>query len=457
MRLGHVEHLHLMGIGGAGMCALAELAHASGLEVSGCDLESSPRTEHLVDLGVRVLLGHAPWHLEGVDALGVSAAVAANEPEIQAAAEAGVPVVSRGELLAEAMRTRLGLAVAGTHGKTTTSALAAFLLAEAGLDPSAVLGGRPLFLPGHARAGRGEVLVCEADEYARAFLHLHPAWLVITNVEAEHLDVYGGVAELEAAFAELAGRIPFWGQVLYCADDPGATRVATAAGRRGLGYGLGESARLTAADVEPAEGGWRFSVRLDGCHLLDAYLPLPGRHNVANALAAVGAAVEAGAEPGLLASALARFPGVERRLERLGQRQGALVLDDYAHHPTEIRATLEAVRQAWPGRRLVVVFEPHLYSRTRDFCDGFGRELAAADELLLLPVYPAREEPIPGVDSGLVAEAARSHGAAAVDELPSYAAAAEALAGRLHEGVLVLTLGAGPVRRVAEMLLEAET
>ncbi len=454
MRLGRIQHLHLMGIGGAGMCALAEFAHASGLEVSGCDLESSARTEHLVDLGVRVLLGHAPWHLEGVDALAVSAAVGTGEPELEAAAEAGIPVVSRGELLGEAMRTRLGLAVAGTHGKTTTSALVTFLLAEAGLDPAALLGGRARFLRGHARAGRGEVLVCEADEYARAFLHLHPAWLVITNVEAEHLDVYGGLAELETAFAELADRVPFWGRVLYCADDPGATRAAAAAGRRALGYGTGDGARLTAEDVEPAEGGWRFSVRLDGCHLLDASLPLPGRHNVANALAAVGAAVEAGAEPARLADALARFPGVERRLERLGEREGALILDDYAHHPTEIRATLEAVRQAWPGRRLVVVFEPHLYSRTRDFCEGFGRELAAADEVVLLPVYPAREEPIPGVDSGLVAAAARTHGAAMVKELPSYAAAAEALAERLEDGVLVLSLGAGPVRRVAEMLLE---
>ncbi len=455
MRLGRLRRLHLMGIGGAGMCALAELALADGLSVSGCDLEASPRTEHLVELGARVLLGHAPWHLEEADVLGVSAAVSLEEQEVAAARQAKIPVVSRGQLLAEAMRGRIGLAVAGTHGKTTTSALTTFLLSEAGLDPAALLGGRALFLPGHAMTGRGEILVCEADEYARTFLDLHPAWLVITNIEAEHLDVYGSVEQLEAAFAELAGRVPFWGRVIFCADDAGASRVASACGQPCLGYGLGEDAAFTAVDLEPAEGGWTFGVRIDGRPLFEARLPLPGRHNVANALGALAAAIEAGVEPQRLPAALERFRGVERRLETLGERNGVLVVDDYAHHPTEIGATLESARQAWPERRLVVVFEPHLFSRTAAFSDEFGRRLSRADLLLLLPIYPARERPVPGVDSALVGRAARSHGAAGVLQASSYAGAAETLEDVLEPGDLLLSVGAGDVRKVGEMWLGA--
>ncbi len=453
MRLGRLRRLHLMGIGGAGMCALAELALADGLVVSGCDLEASPRTEHLVELGAKVLLGHASWHLDEADVLGVSAAVSPEEPEVAAAREAGIPVVSRGQLLAEAMRGRVGLAVAGTHGKTTTSALTAFLLSEAGLDPAALLGGRAMFLQGHAMVGDGEILVCEADEYARTFLDLHPAWLVITNVEAEHLDIYGSVQRLEAAFAELAARVPFWGRVIFCADDAGASRVASACGRPSLGYGLGRDAELTAVDLEPVEGGWTFGVQAGGRPLCEVRLPMPGRHNVMNALGALAAATEAGAEPGKLPAALERFRGVERRLEILGERDGVLVVDDYAHHPTEIGATLDSVRQAWPERRLVVVFEPHLFSRTAAFSDEFGRRLAEADRLVLLPIYPARERPMPGVDSALVARAARSHGAASVLEAPSYAAAAEALEGLLEPGDLLLSVGAGDVREVGETWL----
>ncbi len=442
-----------MGIGGAGMCALAELGLASGLEVSGCDLEASARTEWLVELGARVLLGHAPSHLDGVDALAVSAAVPEDEPEVAEALRRGVPVVSRGELLAEAMRGRYGLAVAGTHGKTTTAAMTTFLLREAGLDPAAILGGRALFLHGHAATGRGDVLVCEADEYARTFLALHPAWVVITNVEAEHLDVYGTEAALLDAFSELASRVPFWGRVIACADDPGAAAVARRAERPVLAYGLSAGAALRAVELEAVEGGWRFGIVLGDRPLLETTLPLPGRHNVVNALAATAAALEAGAEPGDVARALPRFPGVERRLERLGERDGVLVLDDYAHHPTEIAATLEAVRQAWPGRRLVAVFEPHLYSRTEAFAGGFGTALAGVHRLVLLPVYPAREAPRPGVDSGLVARAVQTAGGPAPVMASSYAGAVEAAEDILGPGDLLLTLGAGPVRTVGERWL----
>ena len=453
MRLGRYQHLHLMGIGGAGMCALAELGLASGLEISGCDLEASPRTEHLVELGARVLLGHAPWHLDGVDALAVSAAVPARNPEVAAAGERGVPVVTRGQLLAEAMRGRYGLAVAGTHGKTTTSALLTFLLREAGLDPAAVLGGRPLFLEGHAATGAGEILVCEADEYARTFLELHPVWLVITNVEAEHLDVYGSEDNLLDAFAELASRVPFWGRLIVCADDAGALEAARRSGREYLTYGLDSGAALGATGLEPVEGGWRFGVVLHGEPVLAAELALPGRHNVANAVAAIAAALEAGADPRAIASALPRFPGVERRLERLGERDGVLVVDDYAHHPTEIAATLQAVRQAWPGRPLVAVFEPHLYSRTEAFAQAFGQVLATADRTILLPVYPAREAPLPGVGPELISDALRSAGGDQALIARSYPEAVEALDDLLEPGSVLLTLGAGPVRTVAEQWL----
>jgi len=453
MRLGRLRALHLMGIGGAGMCALAELGLASGLEISGCDLEASPRTERLVELGARVFLGHAPWHVETVDAVAASAAVPAGDPELAAARERGIPVVSRGELLAEAMRGRYGLAVAGTHGKTSTAAMVTFLLREAGLDPAAVLGGRPLFLDGHAATGDGPVLVAEADEYARTFLALDPVWAVLTNVEAEHLDVYGSEAALVEAFAEFASRVPFWGRVIACADDPGAMEAARRAGRPLLTYGFAPKADLRPEALESVEGGWRFAVTLGGRPLLEARLPLPGRHNVANALAAVAAALEAGADVREVAGALGRFPGVERRLERLGERAGVLVIDDYAHHPTEIAATLEAVRRAWAGRRIVAVFEPHLYSRTQAFAGAFGRALAGAGRLVLLPVYPARETPVAGVDSGLVAAAVRAADGPEPVMARGYDEAVAALESELRSGDLLLTLGAGPVRAVGERWL----
>ncbi len=455
MRLGRIRRLHFLGIGGAGMCALAELALEAGLEVTGCELEASPRTERLVELGAGILLGHDPAHVGDVDAVVATAAVPEDLPELQAARRLGLPVVGRAELLAEVERGRLGIAVAGTHGKTTTASMITWVLQEAGLDPTAVVGGRPAFLPGHARAGRGPHLVCEADEYARAFLALHPCWCVVTNVEPEHLEVYGTREALEAAFAELAGRVPFWGAVIACADDPGAVRVAAACGRRTLGYGLGEGAWLRAVEVAAAPEGTAATVVAGGKELGRLRIPLAGGHNLRNALAAVAVALELEIPFVEAAAALARFPGVGRRLEVRGERGGVLVADDYAHHPTEIAATLAAARQRWPGRRVVAVFEPHLYSRTRAFAAGFARALAAADRVILLPVYPAREAPRPGVDSRLVLEPLRAGGAAA--ELASdYRDAARRLEGTVAPGDVVLTLGAGPVDRVGELWLAGE-
>ncbi len=454
MRLGAVRRLHFMGAGGVGMCGLAELALRRGLSVSGCDSAASSRTRRLEGLGADILIGHDPSHLDGVDALVVTSAVAADHPEVRAARDRGLPVVRRSELLAEAMRTRIGIAVAGTHGKTTTTAMIGHLLEVAGLDPTVVVGGT---LPGAAanvRVGDGPHLVCEADEYDRSFLALSPAWAVVTNLEAEHLDTYGSEAELEAAFAAFADRVPFYGAVVLCADDEGATRLRPALAGRLLAYGIVGDARLRASELELERDGTAFAVHLDDATLGSVRLPVPGRHNVLNALAAIGVGLELELDFPTIAEAMGGFVGVGRRFEPRGERDGVTVVDDYAHHPTEVAAALEAGRQAFPGRRLVAVFQPHLYSRTRAFAEGFARALLAADVVVILPIYPAREAPIEGVDSGLLVDAARRMGHASVEAAPDAAAALAMLADRLRPGDVLLTLGAGDVDRIAAGYLE---
>lgn len=441
--------LHFMGIGGVGMCALAELMLARRFQVSGCDVQASERTAELERRGASVVIGHDPAHLEGVDALIVTSAVEGNHPEISAARERGLPVVRRATLLAEVMRDRLGVAVAGTHGKTTTSALAGFLLTRGGLDPTVVIGGRSAFLAGHSRDGNGRLMVCEADEYDRSFLELHPAWLVITGVEPEHLDTYGSVDALEEAFSALASRVPFYGAVIACADNPGAVRVSAELERRVLTYGFAEGAWMRAVDVEAEAAGSRFGVIAGSTRLGDVELPLPGRHNVANALAALAVGLEQGLAFARMAADLRDFPGVARRFELVGERDGVTVVDDYAHHPTELRAVVAAARERFPGRRLVVVFQPHLYSRTGRFAEEFGEVLAGAERVVLPPIFPAREAPLEGVSSALIAEAVIRNGGERA-ELPASLDAAVALLHRmLQPGDVLLTAGAGDVNRVA--------
>jgi UDP-N-acetylmuramate--alanine ligase len=439
-----------MGIGGVGMCGLAEIAHASGAVVSGCDVVPSERTERLEQLGIDIRIGHDRRHLDGVDTVVYSAAVSADEPELVGARDGGISVIRRAAMLGNLMDGRRGIAVAGTHGKTTTTALIGHLLTKAGLDPTVLVGGHARFAGSHARIGNSDLLVCEADEFDRAFLELHAMVAVVTNLEPEHLDCYGSETELVEAFARFCNQTTAEGRVILCRDDAGSWSLAGDIERALIGYGFSDAAELRAVDVESSPEGSRFTVIRDGDALGRMTIPLPGRFNILNALAAVAVALELGLTFDELVTGCASFAGVGRRFDVLGERNGVTVVDDYAHHPTEIEAVLEAARQAFPGRRLVAVFQPHLFSRTRDFVDGFARSLLGADVVVVLPVYPAREQPIDGVDEHLVADAATDAGHPAATTGPAVAAAAGFVGDLLVAGDVLMTLGAGDVHRVAE-------
>jgi UDP-N-acetylmuramate--alanine ligase len=454
--LGSIQNLHFMGAGGVGMCGLAEVLIGHGLTVSGCDLSDSERTERLSRLGARLWLGHDASHLSGADALVTSAAVAADHPEVAAARRAGLPVVSRAELLAELLRRRQGIAVAGTHGKTTTSAMIACLLTRAGLDPTAVIGGKVRLFDSHARFGNGPVMVCEADEFDRSFLHLSPVWSVLTNVEPEHLECYGSVTALEEAFVTFANLTAFYGAVLACSDDPTVARLLPQINRRVVTYGLSSPAWIR-GEITCAEPGRTGLLVHAGDEILgEVTLPTTGRHNALNALAAIAVARELKVEFDQLSEHLAGFSGVGRRFETVGERGGVTVVDDYAHHPTEVRATIAAARQSFPDRRLVAVFQPHLFSRTRDLAGQFGEALATAEVVVVLPVYAARETPIDGVTAELVSQAVRRSQSTQVLDAQSFAAALELLSELLEAGDLLLTMGAGDVYLLAEQWLRGE-
>ena len=453
MNFGHVRHLHFAGIGGAGMCGLAELLHGEGFEVSGCDLAASETTARLARLGIKVALGHAPDHLEGVQVLVISSAVPGANPEVEAARRRGVPVIRRAEMLGEISRIKWAIAVAGTHGKTTTTSLTGFVLTRAGLDPTVVVGGRMHFLGAHARLGRSDYLVCEADEFDRSFLALSPVLALITNVEPEHLDTYGSVEAMEEAFVTFANRVPFYGATVACLDDPGVRRLLPRLSRRTVTYGFSPQAEVHGKKPRFSTTGGTCKVVEHGMELGELSLSLPGRHMLANALGATAAALEIGVEFDKIASAVAAFTGVARRFERKGERSGVALVDDYAHHPSEVAATLQAARQGFPDARLVVAFQPHLFSRTKVFAREFGDALLSADVVLVLPIYAAREEPIPGVTHHLVVEAARASGHREVLAAGSFAEALAALEELLRPGDVLLTLGAGDVVRLGESWL----
>src|SRR5690606_23546243 len=357
-------------------------------------------------LGLEVAAGHDPAHVEDAAAVVVTAAVPPDHPELAAARAGGIPVLKRAQALGAVVNRGVVVAVAGTHGKTTTTAMTTAILAEAGLDPTGFVGGRMAAWNGGLRPGSDRLFVVEADEYDRSFLTLRPRIAVVTAVEADHLDVYGSLEAIEEAFLQFLAAVPADGLIAACVDDDGARRVLGAVrGARTLGYGLSRAAELRATNVEPHGRGSRFRVEEGGTPLTELTLRLPGLHNVRNALGALAAARAAGAAVEAAQRALATFEGVDRRFQELGQAGGVVFVDDYAHHPTEITATLAAARAAYPGRRIVAVFQPHLYTRTRDFADAFGRALAGADVAWVTDIYPAREAPIPGVTGELVARA----------------------------------------------------
>lgn len=452
-----VRRVHFVGIGGIGMCGLAELLHVQGIAVSGSDLREGPTVARLRALGVEIFLDHDAPQVGNADVVVISSAVPDANPEVREARRREIPVVPRAELLAEIMRHKEGIAVAGTHGKTTTTSLVAHVLEVAGFDPTAVIGGRVRGSgadPTGARLGRGELLVAEADESDGSFLGLSPVVSVITNIEAEHLDHYGDEGRVRDAFVAFANRVPFFGLCVLCLDDPGVQATLPRITRPTLTYGFATQADLVAAEVEAYQGGMRFHARLRGERLGAIHLTLPGRHNVQNALAALAVALEFDVPFSLAAEAMESFRGIERRFETKGSSGGIRVVDDYAHHPTEIRATLEAARGIHSGR-IVAVFQPHRYTRTRDHLDAFATAFHDAELLVVTDIYAAGEEPIPGCDAVGLCEAVRAHGHRAVRHIAELSDVPAALVPALRAGDLVITFGAGSITNLGPELLQS--
>jgi UDP-N-acetylmuramate--alanine ligase len=446
--------VHFVGIGGAGMCALAELLLRSGGRVSGCDVKDSQAMRDLARLGAGVHVGHDAGHVAGASALVITSAMSADHPELVAARAAGIPVLKRAEALGAWVSGGKVVAIAGTHGKTTTTAMTTEVLAHAGLDPTGLVGGRVAGWQGNLRFGGGALFVVEADEYDRSFLTLTPDVAVVTNVEADHLDIYGDFEGVRAGFVEFLARVRPGGRVLACADDHGASSLLAGLGRAAYTYGTAAGSMLRAVDIAIGPRTTRCTVVEEGRRVGALVLRKGGRHSLLNALAASGVARALGVSWSVILEALVDFSGVARRFERLGEAAGVSVIDDYAHHPTEIRVTLETARSVFAGARIVAAFQPHLYTRTRDFMAAFGDALALADVVWVTDVFPAREAPIPGVTGERVVEAARRAGAMDVRYHPDLTTLPGALADALRPGDVLITLGAGSIETVGQDVLE---
>ncbi|MCX8087609.1 MAG: UDP-N-acetylmuramate--L-alanine ligase [Rhodocyclaceae bacterium] len=458
-----VKRIHFVGIGGSGMSGIAEVLANQGFEVSGSDLAESAATRRLASLGVRVMIGHAAEHVAGADAVVVSSAVQADNPEIVAARARHVPVVPRAQMLAELMRLKQGIAIAGTHGKTTTTSLVASCLAEAGLDPTFVIGGRLNSAGANARLGQGDYLVAEADESDASFLFLSPVIAVVTNIDADHMDTYGhDFGRLKQAFVDFVHRLPFYGVAVMCADDPQVREILPQIAKQVVTYGLGEGLNVRAEEIRAEGGRMHFEcVRTNGAVTrFPVTLNLPGLHNVRNALAAIAVATEVGASDAAIQKALAEFTGVARRFQRYGEIAlpggGRFTLiDDYGHHPAEMAATLAAARGAYPGRRIVVAFQPHRYTRTRDCFEDFVKVLGKADAVLLTEVYAAGEAPIVAADGRTLARALRVAGKVEPVFVEDIAALPQAILDLARDGDVVITLGAGSIGTVPAKLAGA--
>jgi UDP-N-acetylmuramate--alanine ligase len=443
--------VHFVGVGGAGMSPLAELLARAGVSVSGSDLLESETTRHLTTAGVRLLLGHHEHHVGDVDAVVYSAAIRPENPEMVAARRRGIPLVRRAELLGSLMREKRGVAISGAHGKTTTTAMIGAVLTRASLDPTVIVGGSFRGGGSNLRVGRGEILVAEADEFDRAFHALSPRVAVITNIDLEHLDTYRDLEDLEQAFVHFGDSVPRDGAVIAGIESASVAAIVPRLGRRLVTFGIGEASDFGARDLRVTPERTRFVLLVSGRQAAEVALRVPGAHNVRNALAALAAAREMGASLEAAVAGLAEFHGMARRFEMKGQHEDVVVVDDYAHHPTEIAATLCAARELHPRRRVVVVFQPHLYSRTRDFAKEFGEALATADLALIAPIYPARERPIPGITSASIRSASRPERLRALSSDEAVGTELEAM---LRPGDLLLTLGAGDVARFGEAWLQ---
>ena len=459
--LGRTRRVHFVGIGGIGMSGIAELLFNLGYRVSGSDAKRSDVTDRLEAMGVRITVGHAAASVGNADVVVVSSAVPVDNPEVVEAGGRSIPVIPRAEMLAELMRLRYGIAVAGAHGKTTTTSMIALVLERGGLDPTAVIGGRLSAFGSNARLGQGDYMVAEADESDRSFLKLSPSIAVVTNVDREHMENYGSWENLKAAFVEFANKVPFYGAIVACADDPVVRELRPALRRRVITYGLDDR---FGADVHgrgvslAAFGSTCTVVRSDlsghAVHLGALQLSVPGRHNVQNALAAVAVGLEVGVPFARIAAALAEFSGAERRFQRLGEAGGVMVVDDYGHHPTEIAAVIAAAR-AGIDRRVVVVFQPHRYSRTAQLMEEFGAALGAADEVVLTDIYAAGEAPLPGVTIDALLAAVRRTARCPVRLVRRLEELADEIAALARPGDLVITMGAGSIGTVGTRILDA--
>ncbi|OGA81784.1 MAG: UDP-N-acetylmuramate--L-alanine ligase [Burkholderiales bacterium RIFCSPHIGHO2_01_FULL_63_240] len=459
-----VKHIHFVGIGGAGMSGIAEILHNLGYTVSGSDQSDSATSRRLASLGIVVKIGHDAAHIEGAEAVVTSTAVKGDNPEVIAARAKRVPVVPRAVMLAELMRLRRGIAIAGTHGKTTTTSLVTAILAEAGVDPTFVIGGKLNSAGANSALGKGEYIVVEADESDASFLNLLPILSVITNIDADHMDTYGhDFARLKQAFVEFLHRMPFYGASILCIDDPGVRSIVPLISRPVITYGFGEDAQVRAVDVEALPGGqMRFTVqRRNGAVMPDmaVTLNLPGRHNVLNALAAIAVATEIELADEPMVKALAAFTGVGRRFQRYGDFATAdggtfTVIDDYGHHPVEMAAVISAARGAFPGQRLVLAFQPHRYTRTRDCFEDFVKVLGTADAVLLTEVYAAGEAPIVAADGRALTRAVRVAGKVEPLFVDDVADLPQAIVDNAKAGDVVICMGAGSIGTVAGQVAE---
>jgi UDP-N-acetylmuramate--alanine ligase len=449
-----IQHLHFVGIGGIGMSGIAEVLLNLGYQISGSDLKLSPTTERLARLGAQISEGHSAANVAGAKAVVVSSAVDAKNPELMEARRLQIPVIPRGELLAELMRLKYGIAIAGSHGKTTTTSMTATVLSVAGLDPTVVVGGKVGTLGGsNARVGRSDFLVVESDESDGSFLKLSPILAVVTNVDREHLDHYASIDEIRAAFLEFIQKVPFYGAAILCLDDENVQQLLPSVNRRSITYGRSNQAVLTIpeADCGPFESF--FSLRMREHDLGRFHLHVPGMHNVLNATAAIAVGLELEIKPDAIREGIAAFTGVDRRFQIRGEARGVTVIDDYGHHPTEIRATLAAA-QLCKFHRIHAVFQPHRYTRTQHLMDEFAKSFHQADVVYVLDIYAASEQPIEGVTGRILAERIRDFGHRSVEYSGTIERAVEMVVAKVSDKDVVLTLGAGNVWQAGEMVLE---
>ena len=459
-RMRRIHCVHFVGIGGSGMSGIAEVMLSLGYKVQGSDLKRNKQTRRLESQGATVFIGHAAENIETADAVVVSSAVDETNPEVAAARECLMPVVQRAEMLAELMRFRYSIAVAGTHGKTTTTSLVASVLAEGGLDPTFVIGGRLKSADANARLGQGDYLVAEADESDASFVHLKPMLAIVTNIDADHMSTYDGdIEKLRQGFIEFLHNLPFYGLAVVCSDDPGVNEILTSIGRSVVTYGTNDDADVRAANIEFEAGHTHFDVVRPGDRKpLRVALQLPGMHNVRNALATIAIADELQIGDDAVVKALAEFEGIDRRFQSHGEVETVagkvMLVDDYGHHPTEIAATLAAAKTGWPGRRIVLVFQPHRYTRTHDLMDDFATVLSDADVAIVLDVYAAGEDPIAGADGRAIARAVRSRGSVEPVFVETLDELQPVLESVIADGDLVLTMGAGDIGAYATGLAE---